>query len=112
MYDMTNSALMQLQGCLSCSANKITIIKLLQMKELIALNQIQVKSRWDLLGAPKILEVKGQIFPICSNFAPPPRKSLRHRLKMILMTTGCTCTDCFSLITNEESSLGPLKLVI
>ena len=42
---MTNSAPMQLQGCLSRSANKIPIIKLLQMKELKALNQIQLGNK-------------------------------------------------------------------
>ena len=75
------------------------------MKELKALNQIQVKSNWDLVGAPRFLRSKVKFFQFVA--ISRPRKSLRQRPKMISMTTGCR--DCFPLITNEEISLGSLK---
>ena len=66
-----------------------------------------MKSRWDLVGAPRFWGSKVIFFQfvvILHN-----RKSLRHRRRMISLTTGCR--DCLPLITNEESSLGSLKFV-
>ena len=69
------------------------------MKESKALIQIQVKSRCDLFGVPWFWRTKVKFFRFVA--ISHPRKSMRHRPKMILMTKGCR--DCFPLITNEES---------
>ena len=102
-----NSAVLQLQGHLSCIANKIPSNKILEMKDLEPLILNQMKSSWDLVGALRIFESKFKFFHFDAFLRP--RYSQRQRQKMVLKITSCR--DSFSVTPNQESSLGSLHLV-
>ena len=68
------------------------------MKEFKALNQIQVKSRMDLVGTPRFWRSNVKLFQFVA--IVHPHKSLRHNPKMILMTKSRR--NCFPLIRNED----------
>ena len=90
------SALVQVQGHLSCIANKIPSNELLEMKAIEHLNLNQMKSSWDLVGALRIFRSKFRFFHFDAFLRP--------------RNSQC-CRDSFSVTPNQESSLGSLHLV-